>query len=198
MRDVLNVTGMVLLSAPSGDYDRRLVLLTREKGKITAFAHGVRRPGSSLMAASRPFSFGTFQVYEGRSAYNLQSAQITNYFDELSADMEGACYGAYFLEDGTEFLNLLYVSLKALSKEALPNPLVRRIFELRAMVINGVYTQEPEGRVSESCVYAWQYVIATPLGSLYTFTLKEDVLREFSREVQHAMEEYIRLSLWKS
>ena len=25
----------------------------------------------------------------------------------------------------------------------------------------------------------------------YTFTLKEDVLREFSREVQHAMEEYI-------
>lgn len=89
------------------------------------------------MAASRPFSFGTFQVYEGRSAYNLQSAQITNYFDELSADMEGACYGAYFLEvaswlsdenmDGTELLNLLYVSLKALSKEALPNPLVRRI-----------------------------------------------------------------------
>ena len=26
---------------------------------------------------------------------------------------------------------------------------------------------------------------------LYTFTLKEDVLREFSREVQHAMDEYI-------
>ena len=45
--------------------------------------------------------------------------------------------------------------------------------------------------MSESCVYAWQYVIATPLGSLYTFTLKEDVLREFSREVQHAMDEYI-------
>ena len=75
--------------------------------------------------------------------------------------MEGACYGAYFLEvaswlsdenmDGTELLNLLYVSLKALSKEALPNPLVRRIFELRAMVINGVYTQEPEG-VLRLCV----------------------------------------------
>ena len=48
------------------------------------------------MAASRPFSFGTFQVYEGRSAYNLQSAQITNYFDELSADMKGPATGLFF------------------------------------------------------------------------------------------------------
>ena len=96
MRDVLSVTGMVLLSAPSGDYDRRLVLLTREKGKITAFAHGVRRPGSSLMAASRPFSFGTFQVYEGRSAYNLQSAQITNYFDECQQIWKEPAMGLIF------------------------------------------------------------------------------------------------------
>ena len=72
--------------------------MTRERGKITAFAHGARRPGSALMAVTRPFVFGTFNVFEGRSAYTLQSAQTVCYFDELSADMEGACYGAYFLE----------------------------------------------------------------------------------------------------
>lgn len=201
MREAVEVTGMVLISAPYGEYDRRLVLLTRERGKITAFAHGVRKPGNTLMAASRLFSFGTFTLYEGRTAYTLSAAQITNYFDELSSDIEGACYGSYFLEtavflsqenmDGTQLLTLLYQSLRALIKPALPNRLVRRIFELRAMVINGEYTQLPPEPVSDSCQYAWEYVISSPFSSLYTFILKEEVLREFERVVEKSRRQYI-------
>lgn len=194
MRETITLTGMVLISAPSGDYDRRLVLLTKERGKITAFSHGARKPGNALMAASRPFCFGSFALYEGKSAYNLQSAQITNYFDELSADMEAACYGSYFLEaacylaqenlDGTELLKLLYQSLRALLKPALPNRLVRRVFELKLMVINGEYTQEPPSPVSDSCNYAWEYVVLSPAESLYKFALKEEVLKEFETVVE--------------
>ena len=101
MRECESVTGMVLLCAPSGEYDRRLVLLTRERGKITAFAHGARRPGSPLMAASRTFAFGVFSIYEGRTAYTLQSAQISEYFEELSLDVEAACFGSYFFGNGS-------------------------------------------------------------------------------------------------
>lgn len=177
MRETVTLTGIVLISAPSGEYDRRLVLLTKERGKVTAFAHGARKPGNPLMAASRTFSFGSFSLYEGRSAYNLQSAQISNYFDELSTDMEAACYGSYFLEaasyyaqenmDETELLKLLYQSLRALTKPALPNRLVRRVFELKAMVIEGEYTEKPPMAVSESCTYAWEYVVYSPSQSLY-------------------------------
>ncbi len=202
MRETAVLTGMVLQSAPSGEYDRRLVLLTRERGRVTAFAHGVRRPGNSLMAACRPFSFGEFSVYEGRTAYNLQSAQISNYFEELSSDMENTCYGSYFLElasffsqenmDGTELLKLLYQSLRALTRPALPNRLVRRIFELRAMVINGEYTEEPPETVSASCAYAWEYVVRMPVGELYRFALKDEVLREFERVVDRSMRHFVR------
>ncbi len=201
MREAVCATGMVLKSASSGEADRRLVILTRERGKITAFARGAKRPGSALMAASRTFAFGTFRLYEGRDAYSLLSAEITNYFQEIAMDVEAACYGSYFLEladyysrenlDGSGMLKLVYQSLRALLKPALPNPLIRRIFELKAMVLNGEYTPSPPYPVSDSANYAWEYVAASPVEVLYQFTLKKEVLEEFARCVEENVRRYI-------
>lgn len=145
------VTGMVLSAMPVGEYDKRLVILTKEKGKITAFAKGARKPGSAFLACSNPFPFGTFELYEGRSSYNIMSVNISNYFEELRLDIEGACYGMYFCEladyyfheyeDSNEGLKLLYQSLKALSLPGIGKGLVRRIYELRIFLINGVAPQ---------------------------------------------------------
>ena len=201
MREQISVTGMVLMAAPVGEYDRRLVILTCGRGKITAFARGVRRPGNQLMAAAAPFVFGKFLLYEGRDAYTLAGAEVENYFREIAGDMEAACYGSYFLEmadyygreniDATETLRLLYQSLRALLKPSVPNRLVKPVYELKLMEINGEYRELPLGRLNDSTLYAWQYVLAAPVESLYTFTLTDQVLGEFVRCVEQNKERFI-------
>ena len=189
MRETIRMTGMVLKASSVGEYDKRLVILTCERGKITAFARGARRPGNSLMACSCPFVFGTFALHEGRDAYTLRSAEVQNYFREIAADMEATCYGSHFLEfadyygrenmEAVEILKLLYQSLRALLNKNIPNRLVKSVFELKLMQFNGEYTETPGRTVSESTLYAWEYVLYSTIEKLYTFTLKEEILREF-------------------
>lgn len=149
MTNEVTLTGMVLLSAPVNEYDNRVVLLTKERGKITAFAKGAKKPKSRFSASTRPFSFGEFTVYEGKTAYNLVSAKIDNYFEDIMSDMDRIYYGFYFLEvadyfgvenvDSKEMLLLLYQSLRALIHPSLDNRLVRRVFELKMLEIHGEY-----------------------------------------------------------
>lgn len=96
MQDFVILTGIVIKAEPIGEYDKRVVLLTKERGKISAFARGARKPGNRLMAPTNPFSFGQFQFYASRNTYTLSEAEITNYFEELRHDFTGAYYGMYF------------------------------------------------------------------------------------------------------
>ena len=201
MREQVSAAGMVLKASPVGEYDRRLVILTREFGKITAFARGARRPGNSLMAVSNPFVFGKFLLYEGRDAYTLAGAEVKNYFIEIAGDVEAACYGSYFLEfadyygreglEAEETLKLLYQSMRALLSEKLPNRLVKAVFELKLMEINGEYFEELSGNLDPSTRYAWEFVLASPVEKLYTFALSDQVLLEFSRCVEENKRRFV-------
>ena len=228
MSDLIVVQGVVLSAMPVGEYDKRIVLLTRERGKISAFAKGARRPNSPFLAAANPFVFGAFTLYEGRSSYNLNQVSVTHHFVELALEQPGIYYGYYFLEladyfgqegtDEKEAMNLLYVTIKALLNPKLDNRLVRCIFELRLMAVQGFspslfqcvccgcpveeggelfFSQENHGvldraclsqvtdgrRISATALYTMKYMICAPLEKLYTFTVKEDVLRELERHI---------------
>ncbi len=71
-------------------------------------------------------------------------------------------------------MKLVYQSLRALCAPALPNELVRSIFELKAIVVNGEYPGVPEERkLEESTRYALNYIAESSVEKLYTFTVSD-------------------------
>ena len=196
MSETVNASGIVLSAMAIGEYDKRLVLLTKEYGKITAFARGARRQGSTLLAAANPFVFGTFSLIQGRTSYSLVRADVKEFFVDLAKEQPGVYFGFYFLEfaayygrenlEAKEMLNLLYLSLKAILNPALDNRLVRRVYELRLMTINGEYAPE-EKDLSPAALYACRYIMAAPLAKLFQFSLTEEVLSEVERYADRHM-----------
>lgn len=228
MGQQITVTGMVLTSMPAGEYDRRITILTKERGKITAFVRGARRPKSTMIAATNPFCFGEFEAYEGRSAYTVVRASISNYFQDIGTDLIKTGYGCYFLElagyfsmenaDCKDQLKLLYQSLRALSVKSLDPRLVRCIYELKTLVFYGSYPNlfscvtcgnkegivqflpSARGVLCKDCaqpasgvhldaasLYALQYIVASPVEKLYTFTVAQEVLLTLERVVRYGM-----------
>lgn len=224
------VTGIVLSSQNIGETDRRIVLLTRERGKISAFARGAVKPKNPLVTASQPFTFGEFFLYAGRDSYTVTGAEVKNHFPGIMREL-GTYYYASYLSEVADYytrenlyagdvLLLLYQSFKALEKKTIRAELIRYIFEWRMLLLNGevpdvfgcmdcgkrsqdgaklqYFVPEKHGMVCKECaerlggfskqkpllhgtVYTLQFIIATPLERLYTFTVNDEVLAELKK-----------------
>ncbi len=202
MEDFVIVRGIILKHAPTGDYDWVVTIFTAERGKITAFARSARKPNVKLSGLVEPFCFGTFKLFAGRNSYTIVEADIENYFEGFRGDLEGACYGTFFLElcsfytrennEDKDLLNLLYISLRALLRDNIKNRLVRCIFELKALQIEGEYPGIPQNEsLMESTKYAMDYIEKSSISKLFSFSLTDEVLSELDMVTKRYREKYI-------
>lgn len=206
MHEEIELTGIVLYATVLKEYDKRLVVLTKERGKVTIFANGARKPNSMLRAASQSFVMGTFTVRPGREAYNLVKVEVQDYFSELQYDIEKMCYASYcsefmsyYTREGdrpVENLNLMYVTLKAFVKGEMPNELIKRVFEMRLMDIEG------QGMQSFGCAKCGDkelvYFDAAEGGMLCAkCAMKKKVLRKVSPAVIYTMQFILSAPLGK-
>ena len=188
MQEQIRDKGIIIKAEPIGEYDRRVVILTENRGKISAFARGARRPNSKFVASTNPFVFGNISLFAGRNSYTLTDMEAVEYFDSLRLDFDKSMYGMYFLEladyytrennDDRDMLKLLFVSLKALSRGLIDNRLIRAIFELRAVAVNGEFPGLELRSISETAEYTIKFIISADFAKLYSFTLKDEVMNE--------------------
>lgn len=180
---------MIIRTSPVGEYNKRLVILTAEAGKITAFARGARKVGNRFMGVTEPFCFGRFKLLEGKDAYTLTDADISRHFEELRADYDATVMASYFLEvadyytrenmEAYEELNLIYASILALISGKFDFKLVRSIYEIKSLVIAGEFPGIPTDRkYSETTSYTVDRIVNSSVHELFTFTVSDEVIGE--------------------
>ena len=155
-----------------------------------------------MAAATNPFVFGKFKIYQGKTSYTVSDVEVVNYFEDLRMDYIGACYGMYFAEvcdyytrennDESEVLKLLYQSLRALVSDSIPNPLVRAVFECKVIAVNGEFPGIPSDmELNPSTRYALEYIVGSSIERLFTFAVTEEVLLQLQEVAARYMKRIV-------
>lgn len=143
----LTVQGLVLRVTVYNDTDAILTLLTRNHGKLSVKARGLRRKNSPLTASCQLLAFGEFTLFENRGKYSINEANSIELFQNLRKDILKLSLGTYFVQvaevicqediPSPELLSLVLNCLFALSKLDVHTDQVKAAFELRSICYAG-------------------------------------------------------------
>ena len=141
------IQALVLRVNPYNDTDAMLTLLSRDQGKVTVKARGLRRKNSPLTAPCQLLAYGEFTLFDYRGMSSIQEAHSLELFLPLRRDLPKLSLGTYFAqvaevlsqEDAPdpELLSLTLNCLHALSRLNLPEAQIKAVFELRSACIAG-------------------------------------------------------------
>lgn len=147
----LTIQGIVLRVTDYNDRDALLTVLSRNQGKLTIKARGLRRKNSPLVAPCQLLAYGEFTLFEYRGQYTINEAHSLELFQNLRRDLTKLSLGTYFAQvselisqedlPNPELQSLLLNCLYALSKLNLPELMVKAVFELRVACLAG-YTPD--------------------------------------------------------
>ncbi|MBR4642275.1 MAG: DNA repair protein RecO [Selenomonadaceae bacterium] len=96
--ETIKVEAIVLKTTDFGDADRVITLFTKEFGKLEANAYGCRRSRSPLSGALQMFNHISAQVIHGAKVDTIREADIINFYDALTKDLERLAYASLFFE----------------------------------------------------------------------------------------------------
>ncbi|MGC3998761.1 MAG: DNA repair protein RecO [Anaeromyxobacter sp.] len=104
--DHLKLTGFVLRAVDYGESDRVITLLTREQGKVSAFARGARASRKRFGGALEPFTLLTAEARSrgGSDLLGLDSVSVERGFGGIRADLARIACAGYAAELARELL----------------------------------------------------------------------------------------------
>ncbi|MCC7101521.1 MAG: DNA repair protein RecO [Fimbriimonadaceae bacterium] len=163
MSGEVSLTGLVLRRWDQGENDRRLSVLTREKGRILVTAKGARKSASRLASSSEPLALATFQIATGKVNSFITQAQPHAGFGKLRADYDRLILGLSYAElvsavaplehPNADLFDSAVIALKTI--ETAENPLVAslwsqlKLMEVEGIAANWVVCAQSAGKLNE-------------------------------------------------
>lgn len=143
----ITMMGLVLRATKTGESDRVLSLLTPQHGVISAIAKGSLRLKSKLFSATGLFCYSEFTLFEGKTMFVVDEAEVHEVFFGLHEDIEAMALAMYLSELTATFsptgeeaaaqLRLLLNTLHLLSNKRRAPRLLKAAFELRTLAQSG-------------------------------------------------------------
>ena len=143
----LTLDGLIVKAKNIGEFDRLLVLLTADRGLVTAYAKNVRKRMGATAAATELLSYSHFVLFQSRGKTFVDKAEPNRIFFGIRQDVGSLSLATYFCQLRRELvsndepaemsLRLLLNALHLL--EAAPDraALLKAVVELRLLCLGG-------------------------------------------------------------
>ncbi len=99
--NTLQTTGIVLKEYNFSEADKLFIVFTKNRGKITCTAQGIRKSRSKMRGFLQLFSYSSLHLYHGKVMYKVIGGEIINAFPNIKEDLLIYSYANYI----TEILN---------------------------------------------------------------------------------------------
>ena len=207
----ITTKALVLRSVDYKERDKILTLFTRDQGKLTASARGCRKKGSAIAAGCQLLAWSEMVLYDYQGRWAVKEAAAERLFQGVRDDIGRLALGCYFAEvtellavegeENPELLSLILNSLHVLDKlPDKPLPLVKAVFEWKAMALEGYEPLIGGGEVrgegvslplSSPALAALDHIVHGNPRRLFSFRLEGEDLEQLAS----AAETYLRTQL---
>ena len=140
--------GIVIREGATGEQDRIVTVLTRDRGIIKAFANGARNPKNKNVSSTGLLCYSDFLINKTqKGVYVIREAVAKEVFFSLRSDIVRLSLAQYFAEltyelspreeDSAEYLSLILNSVYLLSQNKRSPHLIKAVLEMRLLSMAG-------------------------------------------------------------
>lgn len=139
--------GLVVREMAWGENDKRIVLLTADRGRVSVLAKGARSMRSKYTNTTCLFTYGNFEITERNGYAWLGGASVIESFFGIRNDIEALALASYIVdvageltgeeEPAEDILRLTLNTLYAIANQFKSPTQIKATYELRALAMSG-------------------------------------------------------------